>query len=553
MTKPAPMRFALCLRVSSRGQEDGQSLLVQKKFGEEYIRRNGGRLVKTYEGVESATKSLQERDLLQQILRDAAEEKWDALWVLDQSRLTRSPETLQLVASHFSLYNRELHTQGGRTPLETPEGELQAGIQSQSDRYFAQKIAQRTRQSRAELLSKGKHAFGRWPWGLRWNKNSQEWEIDAEKQALIVKAQRLYVEKGLSLGEVATRLEIPKSTLTKAFESAGKAVRTVSLKTPEGVIKYRLAIPPLLTAAQSNAVLKRKQMNATIRPGMEKSRWMLQGVIRCWHCGGNLSGTPSRKGGGEKYLVYRHLPTSRGPLCLWHVPAQLVQEDVVHACAQVLQNNAKLTAAIKQAVADATNVRDNVIEQLQELDKSQQNRRRRLERAKNELLALNGREAACQELRMEIHKVSDAIADGEVERRGLETKSALLQAPQMRPSEIAARLRAITGLEGLASLSMLTPSQQRDLVLLIVGRERRNSLYGIFVKARRVGKKKLLVWDWELRGALGVGDGTSARVHELANRPSGKGRSLEPSAIRKLAELARSAKPVGYKSSPLCS
>src|SRR5712691_3968562 len=93
----AGKRFALLCRVSTKGQSKGESLDVQEQRGRAYVKRHGGQVVKIYRGIESATKPTEQRQLLQRVLHDARTGTYDALWVLDKSRLARSAAAVEVV------------------------------------------------------------------------------------------------------------------------------------------------------------------------------------------------------------------------------------------------------------------------------------------------------------------------------------------------------------------------------------------------------------------------------------------------------------------------
>src|SRR5438552_17094077 len=111
--KKSGKRFALLCRVSSAGQTRGESLNEQERRGREYVRRHGGQVVRVFKGVESATRPASERELLQRVLREAERHAWSALWVIDKSRLSRSPGTTEVVQAQFAKLKIELHTGQG--------------------------------------------------------------------------------------------------------------------------------------------------------------------------------------------------------------------------------------------------------------------------------------------------------------------------------------------------------------------------------------------------------------------------------------------------------
>src|SRR5438309_3360100 len=111
--KIAKRSCALLCRVSTKTQGKGESLNEQERRGREYVRRHGGQVVRVFKGVESATRPASERELLQRVLREAERHAWSALWVIDKSRLSRSPGTTEVVQAQFAKLKIELHTGQG--------------------------------------------------------------------------------------------------------------------------------------------------------------------------------------------------------------------------------------------------------------------------------------------------------------------------------------------------------------------------------------------------------------------------------------------------------
>src|SRR6266581_8696027 len=179
MTKPGK-RFALLCRISTHQQREGESLNVQEKRGREYVKRHAGRVTKIYKGIESATKPSEERALLRSLLHDAEAHKFDALWVLDKSRLSRSPEATQVVVHSFGKHGIELHTKQGRVDVGSAEGRFMSYIEAAADLLTSDRGRERTRQSREEMLEKNEHSHGKVPWGRWWNKETKKWGVYPE-------------------------------------------------------------------------------------------------------------------------------------------------------------------------------------------------------------------------------------------------------------------------------------------------------------------------------------------------------------------------------------
>src|SRR5713226_1297609 len=86
MSKPKQeVTFAVLARVSTRSQEDGQSLPMQIEAGRAYALRAGATKVLVYEGVESGTSA--DRDILDRLLGDVELLNIRAVVMQDLSRL----------------------------------------------------------------------------------------------------------------------------------------------------------------------------------------------------------------------------------------------------------------------------------------------------------------------------------------------------------------------------------------------------------------------------------------------------------------------------------
>src|SRR5258708_18753579 len=107
---------------------------------------------------------------------------------------------------------------------------------------------------------------------------------------------------------------------------------------------------------------------------------MLQGLIRCWHCHGNISGTAVTKAAGKTDRTYRHLVAKRGKECLFHAPAE-IEDDIILACAEILRDEKELMRAIESSLANTRGDLQSLRRQRVELDVEIAKEKRKLERA----------------------------------------------------------------------------------------------------------------------------------------------------------------------------
>ncbi len=161
------MRVVGLFRVSTEKQEEfGTSLDSQESAFHAMARQQGWEVVATFRGCESATQAASDRRVLQQVLQCLREQEVDAIWVIEQSRLTRGD---QLEAASLM---RELTERGVkvsvngtiRDPASIDDGFVMA-IQSAVDHMESKRIKQRMQRGKRQRASQGKKASGPSPFG----------------------------------------------------------------------------------------------------------------------------------------------------------------------------------------------------------------------------------------------------------------------------------------------------------------------------------------------------------------------------------------------------
>lgn len=161
------MRVVALFRVSTeRQQNEGASLDAQQRRYRELAASMDWETVEEFRGQESATKAASEREVLQRVLACIREQPVSALWVYEQSRLTRGDE-LEVALLTRELREREVRVLVGATTydLAEPSSALSFGIQSVVDRHEAQRFKERVGRGKAEKARQGKWICGPAPFG----------------------------------------------------------------------------------------------------------------------------------------------------------------------------------------------------------------------------------------------------------------------------------------------------------------------------------------------------------------------------------------------------
>jgi len=462
---------------------------------------------------------------------------------LDKSRLARSAAAVEVVAAAFAMADIELHTGQGRVDLASAEGEFMVGIEAIADRLSSRRSRERMLQSREKMLAKGQHAHGRPPWGRLWNKQTKKWAVDTETKRRARELYRMCVLQGLGTAAIGKQLGWHQNTVSERLHSAGLSKWPRRLVTQEGEKTFILDIPALLTPAQAVAIERTLKANLSVMP-QHRSRSLLQGMIRCSNCGGNLSHITS---GDHKYGAYRHLPSSWRQGCIRQVPAPLIERDVVASCGELLASSAKLKSAIESSLKDATgDLRDakvelsDVLAEIHKLELAHQ-------RSLDAMIWFNHSEREKEKLADAAKRIGARLEILRGTHEGLRVK--LGKSSAQDPAKIASQMRRLFALRGLAVLSR-PKEKQRELVGLVVGRASKESGEGIYVKTASLAGGHPSAWEWRLQGSLGLLDGTTSSLLALQHdgRPRLRPDLATPSNAKKFAQLGRSGKLSNLKS-----
>src|SRR6266496_255953 len=520
-------RFAILARVSTKGQSKGESLDEQERRGRKYVGTHGGQVVRVFKGVESATRPFAERELLQRVLREAERHAWSALWVIDKSRLSRSPGTTEVVQAQFAKLKIELHTGQGLVNIGSAESNFLNIIEAAADLLSSTRSKERALQTFETMLARGEHAFGRGPWGRIWDKSAKTWSVDPEAKRQARRLYRMCVVQRMGSKEIGRWLKWSAGTTAKRLHSAGKTEwpRRLGEKT------YILDIPALLNPLQAAAIERRLKANLSVMPE-NKNRSLLQGMIRCAGCGGNLSHATS---GDLQYAFYRHLGSSHRRGCIRQVPARLLERDILGCCGELLASSAKLKAAVESALKAATGDLRDAKTELADAQAEIHNLEGAHKRCLDGLVYFDHSERERKRLADEAKQISARLETLRGTHEGLRVK--LGKSSEQDPAKVAAQMRRLFGLRGLGVLS-LPKERRRELIGLVVGRAGRESPEGIYVRNAGMVNGRPVAWEWRLRGKLGSLVGTAS--HFVALQEDGRAKlrlTGNTSSAKRFAQL----------------
>jgi DNA invertase Pin-like site-specific DNA recombinase len=163
------VRVVAMFRVSTETQaSEGTSLDAQERIYREMAAKSGWTTVAEFRGCESATQAAVDRRVLQQALACIREQAPDAIYVHEQSRLTRGDE-LEVAMLMRELKERRIKiiVNGVVRDLGSIDERFMIGIQSLVDRAESERIKERMGRGKREKARQGKKNSGPAPYGYR--------------------------------------------------------------------------------------------------------------------------------------------------------------------------------------------------------------------------------------------------------------------------------------------------------------------------------------------------------------------------------------------------
>jgi DNA invertase Pin-like site-specific DNA recombinase len=351
--KNGKLRFAALIRVSTEKQgRQGESLRTQDAQLSGAVTSLGGIIVKRYAGQEHATAGY-ERKQVQQLLDDAARQprSFDAVIVADPTRWSRDNVQSETGLEHLRKHGVKFFVLTAESDLFNPRDRFYLSLSTTIGAFHAGEQNHKSIVNRIARAKRNVPASGKVPYGRKWNREREQWEVDETKRAIIVDAANRYLA-GESLQKLAREYGMNHSNLHKILtkrcgDTFEIRFRADNLNVNETI---RLTIPPLLPEKTIRAILQQVEANRTYRHGKPKNDYLLSGLIFCGQCSYNLFGQMNH--GGRRY--YRHAHRERAEACSldprpW-VRADLVETEVISQLVELFGNPAAIKRACERAI-----------------------------------------------------------------------------------------------------------------------------------------------------------------------------------------------------------
>lgn len=425
------LRFACLERVSTEAQANrGESLKIQKLANEKAVESLDGIVIKHYHDFESATPG-KEHLLLNQILHDAEQKKFDAIVMQTLDRFSRDIGEFVKVCTNLKNLGIFLFEHTNEIDLNNNTTIMTAYIRTIMAQWDATSYAERSYDAKYARAKKGYPSMGRIPFGYDFVIDASgelKYKIIPECREFLLKAYDLYVEKGHTFRQVAKILR--KDELWPVVkEKSNSGIRNLDPETLRKILVNRAAdstwiinpkrkgydeeiridlgeaLLPLDMVQKIKQVAKSRKVNN--HPKIHS--YPLSGFIFCKNCGYSLRGLSS----GE-YRYYRH---DRGIDCCSHVRADEVEGVVFHELSVFLNNQNNLASALSNAVYSDITKRSELEDEYKSTEKNKKSLDKMIEKYV-ESIGLENEERTRKQL---VKKINDLNSElGKLEEKSCE-------------------------------------------------------------------------------------------------------------------------------------
>ena len=344
------LRFAPLIRVSTIQQErQGESINTQKSDLQADVKNMGGKVVKLYSGQEHATPDY-ERKILDQLLADAKQGLFDAVIIWSLDRWSRDNERSAIDLRILKDNNIRFFVRTQEYDLHDENAYFMISLYSLIGRTQAYTQTRKSIINRIARAKQGIPVAGKLPYGRTYDKKTNTWGIDPEKQLIVEDAAKRYLS-GESMDSIANLVGIHTPNLHEILKQRcgdtwEQRFRCKQLKIDEIV---PTKIPRLLDESIIKQIHARSEGNKTYFHGMNKHEYILSRMIFCERCGYALTGEPSNFG----ELCYRH-QRKRGckKTFFCSISADIIENAVMDDIFRMLGDKPAIEAAAKAAIPD---------------------------------------------------------------------------------------------------------------------------------------------------------------------------------------------------------
>lgn len=528
------LRFGILIRVSTEKQAArGESLKTQQRQIESAVEGHDGQITKRYVGQEHATAGY-ERRLLDQLLGEAQKERkpFDAVMVADASRWSRDNVANETGLDILRDNGVRFFVLGMEFDLFDPMHRYMLSSQATLNQMVAKLRKQKSILSCIHRAKRtGAPTGGKVPYGRIWNKEKERWEIDKEKQAILVDVAKRYLA-GESMPKLAEEYGINHAFLHKTITKRSGDTHVITWDIPDLNIKEEVVIkvPPLLPASTIKRILKKAEANRTYQHGQAKYPYLLAGYVFCSGCEYSLHSQTNH----QQTQYYRHSRLPRARDCdldprPW-VRADELEDAVIRLLFDTFGNPAAVERAMEEAVPNLEKIKefrerhDRLNDELAKVERSRNTilkliTREKLseQQAEEQLDELNQRESNLSE---QMHALADSLDNSPSPEQIKATADEVVR----RFTKVSTARRRAVARAAQTDFDAMTWDDKRALVEMVFnGRTPEGRPFGIYVESIE-GQKKRRRKQWAfqligiapLNGLRGLCPGSTNEEHEPA-------------------------------------
>ena len=202
------MKAVIYTRVSTKLQVDKYSLPAQEKVLKDCIAKEGHEFIGIYTDAGISGETIEARPEFSRLLLDAQQKKFDAVWVVDQDRLSRGDlGVLTLIKKIFRENNILICTPSQKISLNDVDSDLMSNIFGAFAQFERLKFIQRANRGRKIKAERGEWGGRTTPYGFSFDMEKNKHLIINEEEAQIHRLiVHLFLDEGLGIKRIAAEL-----------------------------------------------------------------------------------------------------------------------------------------------------------------------------------------------------------------------------------------------------------------------------------------------------------------------------------------------------------
>jgi len=336
---PTPMKKAVgYVRVSSPNQaKEGESLKTQRKQIKHFAKSREWQLIHIYEDAGISGAAVEHRTAFQKMIADAKAGQFNMIIFAKFSRFARNAREYLNYSEELKEYNVHLASVKDNLDPSTATGKLMCTVLAGVAEWELEVIREQMLENKLARWMKHEVFIGQPPFGYTWNKETKQLDIVPAQADLYRRIVTMYVDRGLSLLDIADKLNdeglmegrrarwsnIAISYILKnkayyghlvvnqyEYESCknGPTKKRSTKKKKPASEHIAFPITALISKSRWDEIQKKIQFNTvkSKRHSDNTKEFFLRDVLVCARCGSKVKpylGRPRKDGSAKRYYV----------------------------------------------------------------------------------------------------------------------------------------------------------------------------------------------------------------------------------------------------------